>query len=822
MKKQVLKMLKLITMLLLVIIMPIESFAATVSDEIQLTEDGVQAQADSKGRAASASNRRITVALSSTYAAVDGVSSLQFSLQVEKGVDPKFVFNSSLMEKASITEYRYDSTTGQMNIYVSGTKQLFDSNGDPLKIGYVSLVSADATVRVIPDSLKYVYGTKLRDTVTTDDSVDSVEHQHVFDTPAADAWIWTAAGESGKNPSCTVEATCLECGDTFSFDCVVSEDAEQSKAPTCTEDGITIYKASAELNTKHEGKKIYTNPNVYTETFPAIGHEFTDYVSNNDATCLEDGTKTANCNHGCGAIDTIADEGSRTGHTLSYTDSKDGYYHFVTCKDCSLNIKEPHSFKDDVCTSCGAEKPAEAEHTHIYGEPEINWSEDYTSFTATFTCTADDCTADDTKSFTTEEYSTDGGKIVSEPTCQKAGEMCYTATFTFNGKEYKYTKNVDIPAVDHKFTDYKPDNNANCTKDGTLTAECDYGCGKTNTKIDEGSKTKHTYTKFTACEGGIHHISYCDICGEPLETPHSYNEGGVCINCGFERSPEHTCTYGEPEFVWDDLYNCKAVFTCTDKDCGAIMEVVCAVTTTETPAACKEDGSLVYTAAAEFENKTYTDTKTVVLKSTGHSYIYSDEKNDKTHTLKCKICGDTQEEPHSFVDGTCSICGAEEPTDHVHTYSNPTFTWSEDYTACDAIFVCKDGDNKQTTACRITSTITAATCENDGKAIYTATAIFDGKTYTDTQTVTLPARGHVYSYTDNKDGKTHTITCANCDYSQKENHTYKNGICSSCGSIESSNSVLTGDTANPYIFIILIIAAMVCAGLIIFKVRKKE
>ena len=43
-------------------------------------------------------------------------------------------------------------------------------------------------------------------------------------------------------------------------------------------------------------------------------HLFTDYVSDNNSTCLSDGTKTACCDYGCGAVDTVLDEGSATGH----------------------------------------------------------------------------------------------------------------------------------------------------------------------------------------------------------------------------------------------------------------------------------------------------------------------------------------------------------------------------------------------------------------------------------------------------------------------------------------------------------------------------
>ena len=72
---------------------------------------------------------------------------------------------------------------------------------------------------------------------------------------------------------------------------------------SCTEDGSydeVIYCADcgAEISRTHVD-------------IPAKKHSFTNYVSNGDATYEADGTKTAQCDHGCGATDTVADEGSK-------------------------------------------------------------------------------------------------------------------------------------------------------------------------------------------------------------------------------------------------------------------------------------------------------------------------------------------------------------------------------------------------------------------------------------------------------------------------------------------------------------------------------
>ena len=56
----------------------------------------------------------------------------------------------------------------------------------------------------------------------------------------------------------------------------------------------------------------------------ALGHKFNKYTSNNDATCEQDGTKTATCANGCGKKETVTDEGTALGHKFNkYTANND-------------------------------------------------------------------------------------------------------------------------------------------------------------------------------------------------------------------------------------------------------------------------------------------------------------------------------------------------------------------------------------------------------------------------------------------------------------------------------------------------------------------
>ena len=84
-------------------------------------------------------------------------------------------------------------------------------------------------------------------------------------------------------------------------------------APTCTEKGCTTYTCSCGDSYVAD----YTDP---------TGHSYTKYESDNNATCTDDGTETAKCDHGCGMTDTRTD------------------------KDSKLE----HNFADGKCTRCGA------------------------------------------------------------------------------------------------------------------------------------------------------------------------------------------------------------------------------------------------------------------------------------------------------------------------------------------------------------------------------------------------------------------------------------------------------------------------------------
>ena len=94
-----------------------------------------------------------------------------------------------------------------------------------------------------------------------------------------------------------------------------------------------------------------------TETFEygePLGHEFTNYISDGNVTCTEDGTKTAKCNR-CDETDTVIDIGSAKGHTYSekWTYNESEHWHSATCGHNVEKDRATHTFDENKkCTVC--------------------------------------------------------------------------------------------------------------------------------------------------------------------------------------------------------------------------------------------------------------------------------------------------------------------------------------------------------------------------------------------------------------------------------------------------------------------------------------
>ncbi len=378
---------------------------------------------------------------------------------------------------------------------------------------------------------------------------------------------------------CTADAKCSRCGDVVSEECTVTS----RTTATCTSDGVTIY--TAEYDGKADTKTVDT---------PATGHSFTDYVSDNNATYTADGTKTAKCNNGCGATDTIADEGSKLTHKFTkYVSNNDATCQADGTKTAKCDYgcgatdtiaeegsKLDHKFtkyipnNDATCKNVGT-KTAECDYgcgttDTVENADDPQKEHSFTNYISDNNAT---CQADGTKTAEcdygcgmTDTIADEGSKLDhkftkyipnNDATCKNVGTK--TAECDYGCGTTDTVENADDPQKEHSFTNYISDNNATCQADGTKTAECDYGCGMTDTIADKGSRLSHKFTKYVSnndatCQADGTKTAKCDYgCGEEdtitdegSKLDHKFtkyipNNDATCKNVGTKTAK---CDYG--------------------------------------------------------------------------------------------------------------------------------------------------------------------------------------------------------------------------------------------------------------------------------------
>ena len=667
------------------------------------------------------------------------------------------------------------------------------------------------------------------------------DHIHEYGTPE---FIW-----SGDHEACTAVFNCESCDDEQKIECNITSETTD---PTCTEDGKTVYTATVSFADKE-----YTD--TQEDVIPATGHTY-EYTDNGD------GTHTKVCTAG---DDTATEPHTYQDGTCTYCGAEEPEEHIheygtpefkwsedyitctmvFTCKDGddqqSIECEVTDEITDATCTENGkavytakgtfdgkeytdvkeVEIPASG---HAYGTPEFNWSEDYQTCTAVFTCESCD---------NEQKIECDITSETTDSTCTEDGKTVYTATVSFADKEYTDTQEEVISATGHtyEYTD---------NGDGTHTKVCTAGDDKatephtyqdgicTYCGAEEPKEHVHEYGTpefkwsedyttctmvFTCKDGDDQQSIECEVTDEITDATCTESGKAVYTAKGTFDSKEYTDVkeveipasghaYGTPEFNWsEDYQTCTVVFTC--ESCDNEQKIECDITSETTEPTCTEDGKTVYTATVSFADKEYTDTQEEVIIATGHSYEYTDN-GDGTHTKVCTAGDDTSTEPHTYQDGICTYCGAEEPEDHTHKYGEPKFTWSDDYNSCTATFTCVDGDDRQIVDCAVT-----AKDNEDGTVSYTAVAEFNGESYTAEQVVDIhdepdekPESGKPTESGDNNNSG----NSADVNEGSSESKT----------SEESASNVQTGDDSILVLWSLLI-ASMISTGVIVLLIRRK-
>lgn len=300
-----------------------------------------------------------------------------------------------------------------------------------------------------------------------------------------------------------------------------------------------------------------------------LGHQFDNYVYNNDETCTEDGTETATCERaGCSVQDTRTKEGTMVDHTYGTVKGFDDNYHWLVCTECGeIGSKEAHDILGPytavmpTCTEKGLERTeckkcdyeAERDYNplgHIFTNYVYDNNATCTADgTETAICSRDGCVAEKTRTKSgTKLDHTPGEYVTNETThshvCVDCGEVltienhqfgpCVVtkeATCLETGSRERtcsvcgYKAEEIIPLANHRFTNYIFNSDATCTEDGTKTATCDVeGCDAVDTKAAAGTATGH-HSEEELRQGPGGHYKVCDACRKPFEVQaHTYGD----------------------------------------------------------------------------------------------------------------------------------------------------------------------------------------------------------------------------------------------------------------------------------------------------------
>ena len=466
---------------------------------------------------------------------------------------------------------------------------------------------------------------------------------------------WAAAPDAMLESHCR---TCLRenCGITETDDHQWEE--QEVTPPTCQSEGSVKYGCDVCGHT-------------YTETSGAkTGCTFETYTYNGDATCLADGTETAQCIYSCGSTDVRRAENTQLDHIFdSYTYNNDA--------TCTADGTETA-----VCAlGCNTTDTRDCENTRLEHQ--------FTTYTDDNNAT---CLADGTET-----------------------------AFCDSGCGESDTRVKADSKTDHSFTNYVPDGNAACATDGTKTAACDYGCGESDTQPDVGSATGHEAeiipgTAATCENTGLSEGKKCAVCGEVLQTqtvldklPHSetvvagyaatctvngLSDGKKCTVCG-ETTVEQTVivAQGHKETNLPAVpATCKTTGLTEGKKCTVCGEIT--VTQEELPLGDHTE-EIIPGKAATCTNMGRTDGKKcsvcdVILQAQqnipalGHSW----QATDDVFVEQCGTCKTTRTNTFNgtcgtgvtwtlTADGVLTISGSGSMKDYTDAQSAPWAAYAD-------------------------------------------------------------------------------------------------------------------------------------------------
>ena len=338
-------------------------------------------------------------------------------------------------------------------------------------------------------------------------------------------------------------------------------------------------------------------------------------------------------------------------------------------------------------------------------------------------------------------------KYVQSPTCTEQGYKYLTASIKIDNKIRKCVKTVYIPALGHNYEDPQWTWSEDCST-ASVTLKC--------------SRCLDAKTVNATVKQNVLQDATCSQTGEIEYTAEAADETGSWSDRKTAAIPAVSHDWSNPQWTWSEDCSTAAV-TLTCKNCGTEQTFDANVSQREImPVTCTQNGKIRYTASYKDDKGTWVDQKTKTIPATGHDWsnpqwTWSEDCSTAAVTLTCKNCGteqtfDANVSQREIMPVTCTQNGkirytasykddkgtwVDQKTKTIpatgHDWGDPQWTWSEDYSTASVVRVCNNNANHVETAdAQIT------TEDKDGKRIYTATAVLDGETLTDTKQIDLP------------------------------------------------------------------------------------
>ena len=501
------------------------------------------------------------------------------------------------------------------------------------------------------------------------------------------------------SPTCTSQGyttyTCSSCSDSYTGNYTSATShgyVARVTAATCTSQGYTTYTCS------------YCGDSYTGSYTAATGHSYSSRVTT-AATCTGSGVMTYTCSK---CYDSYTEAIAATGHSYTSkvtaaTCTSQGYTTY-TCSKCgdsytgSYTAATGHSYSGGKCSVCGAVNP---NCSHSYTSKVTTVATCNSAGVRTYTCSLCGSSYTEAIAATGHSYTS---KVTTAATCTGTGVKTYTCSLCGSS----YTES--IPATGHSYS------GGSCTACGAVDPNCSH------------SYTSKVTTAATCTTTGVRTYT-CSLCGDSYTqsiaaTGHSYSSGS-CTTCG-AADPGYSVdtTYYLVGYINGMDYGCEgdyenmgiykfadgkltATFT-TDsyvfvKTEGNGKWLLSEAYCTDTSCTFYEGGSekmfvpgnvsLTFTLTENADGSVTVSYTTGGSTACSHNYVSSITSaatctTNGIRTYTCTKCsaGYTQSIPatgHSYANGSCTACGAADPTVGGQTYYLVGYINGMDY-GCEA------------------------------------------------------------------------------------------------------------------------------------------